>query len=75
MDIFTIDKRSLTSFIQNLKAIRKEIVNTVNSLDNELLQKILIFRYIQKMEWQLRTIYNTYNGGSGKSGGSDGGGQ
>ena len=33
-----------------LKAIRKEIVNTVNSLDNELLQKILIFRYIQKME-------------------------
>ena len=35
-----------------LKAIRKEIVNTVNSLDNELLQKILIFRYIQKMEWQ-----------------------
>lgn len=30
---------------------------------------------IQRMEWQLRNLYNaTYNGGSGKSGGGDGGG-
>ena len=44
-------ERELQTAESELENIRKEVVNTVNKLDNNLLQKILLLRNIQKMNW------------------------